>query len=156
MGGPRWTTKSDASPPAVISSTPPHTAPSHGRVFMTTCSGEDHGGRADLDVGNLLVNLADPSPETASGRRAEESLDSLGHGNGRQTSQGCKYNSRRSACWSDSALEAAVHAVDVGESIRGASKCFGIPPTSLRDHIYGRSLGRKRGRQGVLRKHEEE
>jgi hypothetical protein len=49
-----------------------------------------------------------------------------------------------------------VQAVDAGESIRGANRCFGIPPTSLRDHIYGHSLGRKRGRQGVLCKHEEE
>ena len=32
---------------------------------------------------------------------------------------------------------------------------FGIPPTSLRDHIYGHSLGRKRGRLGVLCKSEE-
>jgi hypothetical protein len=78
IGGRRWTSRSDASPPAVISSTPPDTAPSHGHVFMTMCSGEDHGGRADLDVGDLHVNLADPSPETTGGRRAEESPDSLG------------------------------------------------------------------------------
>jgi hypothetical protein len=33
---------------------------------------------------------------------------------------------------------------------------FWNSPTSLRDHIYGRSLGRKRGRQGVLTAAEEE
>jgi hypothetical protein len=52
-------------------------------------------------------------------------------------------------------LDATLAAVDVGESIRSAGRCFGIPPTSLRDHIYGRSLERKRGRQGVLSNKEE-
>jgi hypothetical protein len=52
-------------------------------------------------------------------------------------------------------LDATLAAVDVGESIRSAGRCFGIPPTSLRDHIYGRSLGRKRSRQGVLNNKEE-
>jgi hypothetical protein len=62
---------------------------------------------------------------------------------------------RRSVAWSDSALQAVLEAVDAGESIRSTSRCFGIPPTSLRDHIYGRSIGRKRGRQGVLTAAEE-
>ena len=43
-----------------------------------------------------------------------------------------------------------MEAVEVGESIRSAARFFGIPPTSLRDHLYGRSVGRKRDKQGVL------
>ena len=140
----------------MISSTPLDTAPSHGRIFITTCNGEDHAKRADLDISNLSMNLTDPSPETVGGRKIEESPDSLRHGNGWQTSQGRRYNSHKSASWSDSTLEAAVHAVDASKSIRGANRCFGISPSSLRDHIYGRSLGRKRSKHGVLCKHEEE
>jgi hypothetical protein len=48
-----------------------------------------------------------------------------------------------------------VQAMEVGESLRSAARFFGIPPTSLWDHIYGRSLGRKRGRQGILSAREE-
>jgi hypothetical protein len=55
----------------------------------------------------------------------------------------------------DSALEAALEAVDAGESIRSASRLFGIPATSLRDHMYGRTVGRKRGRQGFFTAPEE-
>jgi hypothetical protein len=44
---------------------------------------------------------------------------------------------------------ATLQAIDAGESIQSAGRCFGIPPASLRGHIYGHSLGKKRGKQGV-------
>jgi hypothetical protein len=166
LGGPRWSSAVDGSPPSVISCTPPNAAPSGGPILMTTCSAPDHADNAEV----ADLNLPDPAATTESGRNVEGAMfrggipssgcsqptDPAVHGYGGQSSQGRRYNSRRSASWSDTALEAAVQAVDAGESIRGASRCFGILPTSLRDHIYGRSLGRKRGRQGVLCKHEED
>ena len=52
-------------------------------------------------------------------------------------------------------MEAAVAAVDAGCPLATAAKDFGIPATSLRDHFYGRTLKRKKGRQGVLTVEEE-
>jgi hypothetical protein len=62
---------------------------------------------------------------------------------------------RRSAAWTDETLAAAMHAVDSGSALCTMARHFDIPATFLRDHIYGRSLGRKRGRQGTLSVQEE-
>jgi hypothetical protein len=44
---------------------------------------------------------------------------------------------------------------DHGMKVRTAARTFGIPPTSLRDHLYGKVVGRKRGSQTVLKEKEE-
>jgi hypothetical protein len=89
----------------VISSTPDRT-PGHGRAVMTACSKEDHAGSVDVNVGEYHMNVGDPSPESAGGRTAQGGLPTTGVGH--ETSQVCRYNSRRSASWFETALEAAV------------------------------------------------
>ena len=44
---------------------------------------------------------------------------------------------------------------DEGMKIRTTSRAFGIPPTSLRDHLFGTVLGRRRGPKTVLTENEE-
>jgi hypothetical protein len=44
---------------------------------------------------------------------------------------------------------------DHGMKVRTAARTFGIPPTSLRDHLYGKVVGKKRGSQIVLKEEEE-
>ena len=46
-------------------------------------------------------------------------------------------------------------AIEMGESLSAAAKFYGIPKTSLSDHVHGRTTNRKRGPTLVL-KHEEE
>ena len=51
----------------------------------------------------------------------------------------------------DAVLKQAMDAViDQGMKVRAAARTFGIPTTSLRDHLYGRVMGRKRGTKTVL------
>jgi hypothetical protein len=57
---------------------------------------------------------------------------------------------RRVGRWSDAVLESAKNVVNLGGQIRTIAKLYGIPPSSLVDHINGRTLTRKRGREGVL------
>ena len=73
-----------------------------------------------MNVGEYYVNVGDPSLESAGRRTAHGGLPTtrVGH----ETSHVRTYNSHRSAWWSDTALEAALQAVDAGESIRGAGK----------------------------------
>lgn len=52
-------------------------------------------------------------------------------------------------------LRAAMEAVEAESNVKSACRCFEIPPSSLRDHLYGRTVGRKRGRGGVLTTFEE-
>jgi hypothetical protein len=48
-----------------------------------------------------------------------------------------------------------MQAVEDEVPIRTAGRVYGIPTTSLRHHLFGRTLTRKRGRQGVLTIQEE-
>ena len=61
----------------------------------------------------------------------------------------------RTGMWSNEQLAATVAAVDAGCQIASAAKAIGIPTTSLRDHLYGKTMKRKKGRQGVLTVEEE-
>jgi hypothetical protein len=56
---------------------------------------------------------------------------------------------------SNAALREAIEAVEDGVPIRTAGRVYGIPATSLWDHLFGCTLIRKRGRQGVLTFEEE-
>jgi hypothetical protein len=124
---------------------------------MKTCSAQDHAGSAEFDD----LNLPDPSAGTKGERNAEGGMfrggisysrgsqptDLAVHANGAKSSQGRRYNSRRSASWSDTTLEAAMQAVDVGESVRGASRCFSIPlPLSMTTSMVAAWGGREVGR----------
>ena len=58
--------------------------------------------------------------------------------------------------WSNDSLQAAMDAVtDDGMSLRQASRVFGVPSTSIRDHLYGKTRGRQRGIPPTLNSHEE-
>ena len=46
-------------------------------------------------------------------------------------------------------------AVDDGAPIKTLARFYGIPTTSLRDHITGKTINKKRGRSGVLSSEEE-
>jgi hypothetical protein len=107
LGGPRWSSAVDGSPPSVISCTPPNAAPSGGPILMTTCSAPDHADNAEV----ADLNLPDPAATTESGRNVEgamfrggipssgcsEPTDPTVHGYGGQSLQGRRYSSHRSA-----------------------------------------------------------
>ena len=64
---------------------------------------------------------------------------------------------KKTGNWTDAALKAAIDAVtDQGMKVRCAARTFGIPPTSLRDHLFGKVVGRKRGTKTILSQEEEE
>jgi hypothetical protein len=156
MGGPHWSGRSNSSPPVVITSTP-NPVPTHGHYFMAACNVNARSACTDVD--DLYIDLGNPSLGSQGegpgdrGNFGEEADQRFGARPASPSNvhvhqvptpfQVRRYNSRRSAAWSDTTVDAAMQAVDYGESIRGATRSFGIPPTSLRDHIYGCSFVRR-------------
>jgi hypothetical protein len=61
----------------------------------------------------------------------------------------------RTGRWSDAALKSAIAVVEVGGKLKIVSRYFDIPSSSLSDHLYGRTLGRKRGPPTILKQEEE-
>jgi hypothetical protein len=57
--------------------------------------------------------------------------------------------------WGDVALKSTMVALEAGRQVKTIARYFDIPPSSLSDHLYGRTLGRKRGPPIVLYKDEE-
>lgn len=57
--------------------------------------------------------------------------------------------------WTTAQLQAAVKAVEAGESVRGAAAKFGIPKSTLHDHAKGKSTKRFGGPSTVLTPAEE-
>jgi hypothetical protein len=57
--------------------------------------------------------------------------------------------------WSDEQLERAKRAVDRGARITSAADFYGIPRSTLRSHVQGITLGRKRGKTSILTPSEE-
>ena len=58
--------------------------------------------------------------------------------------------------WTNDSLQAAMDAVtDDGMSLKQADRVFGVPSTSIRDHLYGKTRGRQRGIPPTLNSHEE-
>ena len=53
-------------------------------------------------------------------------------------------------------MSRAMQAAEEGMRIRSASELYQIPASSLRDHLYGITIGRKRGAKSVLSSEEEE
>ena len=64
---------------------------------------------------------------------------------------------KRGTCkWSDQDLEKAMNTVtDDGMKLRVALRTLGIPVSSLRDHLYGKTRSRKRGKSPTLKADEE-
>ena len=58
--------------------------------------------------------------------------------------------------WTNVQLKATLDAItDDGMKVRVVSCTFGIPPSSIRDHLYERVQERKRGAKTILKKDEE-
>ena len=58
--------------------------------------------------------------------------------------------------WNDENLRNAMNAVtDDGMPLRQANRLFGVPTTSLRDHLYGKTRGMHKGIKPTLKSHEE-
>ena len=63
---------------------------------------------------------------------------------------------KRSGNWSDASLKQAMDAVtNRGVKLKTTSRIFGVPATFLRDHLYGKTLTRQRGKAPVLKADEE-
>ena len=73
-----------------------------------------------------------------------------------QTARPVRIQNQQQGMWSSGMLKLAFDAVERGGRVRTIARHYGIPPSSFRDHMYGRTVGRKRGRQGVLTVQEEE
>ena len=61
----------------------------------------------------------------------------------------------RTRTWTNQYLAAAVATIDVGYPIAAAARDIGVLASFLRDHICGRTMKWKKGRQGVLTVEEE-
>ena len=63
---------------------------------------------------------------------------------------------RRTGNWTDTALSNALNAItDDGMKVNAASRKFGIPASSLRDHLLGKTRSRQRGNSPALKPDEE-
>ena len=63
---------------------------------------------------------------------------------------------KKTGTWTDVSLENALNSItNDGMSIREASKLYGIPSSSIRDHLYGRKTSRHKGIRPVLTPHDE-
>ena len=73
---------------------------------------------------------------------------------GAQTS--CGRHTKRTGNWIDTDLEQAMNSItDDAMSLRQASRVYGIPTSSLRDHLFGKTRSRQKGIKLVLAPHEE-
>lgn len=123
----------------------------HGpQTHMPQTSSMPASRSGDGAVGSKRLEPAQPHAQTAKNEptsaAGNDSTAVAGHSNKRK---------RRSGTWTDAQLAAAVAAFDAGCHIATAAKDICIPASSLRDHIYGKTMKRKKGRQGVLTVEEE-
>jgi hypothetical protein len=58
--------------------------------------------------------------------------------------------------WSDHALKSAIAAMEAGGRVKIVARYFDIPPSSLTDHLHGRTLSRKRRPPTILKADEED
>lgn len=105
-------------------------------------------------------NLRPPSPPYSLRQRSILTATAIPHGRMEEppavVQSPAQANVRRkNGNWSTASLEAALRALDAGYKLREVARHFDIPPSSLSDHAYGKTVNRKRGREGVLRAEEE-
>lgn len=62
---------------------------------------------------------------------------------------------RKTGTWSTEALESTIAAVEASAKIKTAARYYDIPASSLTDHLYGRTLSRKKEPPTILKKEEE-
>ena len=66
------------------------------------------------------------------------------------------HGAQKNGNWTNDSLQATMDAVtDDGMSLKQASRVFGVPSTSIKDHLYGKTRGRQRGIPPTLNSHEE-
>ena len=66
-----------------------------------------------------------------------------------------RQEAQKGTSWTSRDLKAAIEAVEEGACIKTSVKFYGIPPSSLTDHLRGRCQGRKRGPPPVFTVDEE-
>ena len=118
-----------------------------------TDSGDDNGGPGHCGVGG------DPGGRTRWHGHGvggtEESVQVDTRVRGDQVS-GKTMQTKKIGSWMNLALENALNSItDDGMSIKEVSKLYGIPSSSIRDHLYGRTISRQKGIRLVLTCHEE-
>jgi hypothetical protein len=97
--------------------------------------------------GGMLGQQRSMEVESLSRGREEGNMDS---------SPISKQTLKRNGNWTSATLQQAMDAIiDHRMKVRIASRSFGIPATTLRNHLYGRSLSRQKGQQLVLKEDEE-
>ena len=83
------------------------------------------------------------------------------YGQGSDLKHACKLQEgtrdrQRTGSWTDETLYVAMDKItDEGMKLKVAAKIFGIPSSSLRDHLYGRTTSRQRGTKPTLKAGEE-
>lgn len=66
-----------------------------------------------------------------------------------------KKTPRKNGLWSTAHLDKAIEMIEGGTKILTAAKAVNIPASSVRDHLFGKRKGRKRGRERILNDEEE-
>ena len=63
---------------------------------------------------------------------------------------------KRSRNWTDKTLQKAMDAVtDADMKVKATARAFGIPATSLRDHLYRKTTSKQRGNLSILKPNKE-
>lgn len=128
--------------------------------FQATAVGQamnSHRRPAVLRFSDVVHERASPESATAYNLRPSHARPgpSMDFG-GTSTQRAPAQRRRRTGLWTDGQLQAAIAAIDSGAKLKAVARDYSIPASSLRDHIYGKTLKRKKGRQGVLSVEEDE
>ena len=120
---------------------------------MATATADDVGGSVDQVRAIGPRALAAPAlPGASASSNGADQAPPV-----RTSSPHVNTGSRKKAgSWTDQSLQQALNKItDEGMKLKVASKVFGIPSSSLRDHLYGRTTFRQRGTKPTLKAHEE-
>ena len=144
-------------------------------VARLRSAGQSNGGRGGASSALMALEIGDSEGEFEVARAQQEYAGSTGgeelaeeaedggpatelltEAPDRQHSNAQQPRRRGRGTWSNRDLERAMNVVtDEGMKLRVASRTFGIPVTSLRDHLYGKTTSRKRGKSPTLKSDEE-
>lgn len=103
------------------------------------------------------TSQTDFSSERVSAHEVERPRDALRSTQEGTTTTTRKTASKRNGNWTNAQLRRAMDAItDQGMKVRTAARTFGVPHTSLRDHLLGKTIGRRRGVKPTLENDEEE
>lgn len=109
-----------------------------------------------MDMLPMSGDVPESSFETASAAPEAEPTQASVPPNQPPNQRGTGKRRKKNGNWTTEALKSAIAAVEGGEKLRTAARFFGIPATSLSDHVYGRTLTRKRGPNTILSEREEQ